>query len=84
LQYATFVCNMHCNVRGTLTPTGLGNYAFSKDRISRSTLVKHMACASREQGLELEVGFEVPDGLKLAISGATKENKRIGRTRLLK
>jgi hypothetical protein len=58
------------------------DYAFSKDRISRSTLVKHMACAAKEQGLELEVGFEVPDRLKLAVDKAAEKKERVDRTRL--
>jgi len=43
-----------------------------------------MACAAREQGLELEVGFEVPDRVKLAVDMATKKHERVRVTILLR
>jgi hypothetical protein len=56
------------------------DHAFSKARISRSTLVKYMGCAAREQGMESNVGFEVLDRVKLAVGRAAKEKERVGRT----
>ena len=46
-------------------------------------LVKQMVCAARQQGLGLDVGFEVAERVKLAVCGTAKRSRRVGNAGLL-